>query len=194
MTEYCILRKTREIEGGGRDLGMNTALYVSRVIHNDLVFGNASAWCWWLGISAADYKDGLVYINRDGTGLTDSKTLWAMGNFSRFIRPGATRLDIRGRNDKDFMLSAYRNAGDQDLVIVVINRKEQQQQFRVKNLPAGPRTAWETSGEGSLKQIQEVGTGELLTVAPRSVTTFCVSQPFLPEFIHFPCTEAAATW
>jgi len=66
MTEYCILRNNREIQGGGRDLGMHTALNVARVIHHDLVFGNASSWQWWLGVSTSDFKDGLVYVNRDG--------------------------------------------------------------------------------------------------------------------------------
>ncbi len=75
MSEYCILKQTKEITGHGRDLGMHTALFVSRIIHHDLVYGNASSWSWWLGISTADFKDGLVYADREGKGVIDSKLM-----------------------------------------------------------------------------------------------------------------------
>ena len=178
MSEYCILKKTREIEGGGRDLGMKTALYVSRVIHHDLVYGNAAAWCWWLGISAADFKDGLLYAERDGTGLTGSKTLWAMGNFSRFVRPGATRIGISGKYDREFLVSAYRNPSTGDLVIIVINMKKDSQELTIRNLPEGNVTAWETSSGSNLVRRPAGTQGNLLTVSPGSITTFIISQQY----------------
>jgi O-glycosyl hydrolase len=171
MSEYCILKTTKEITGGGRDLGMNTALYVSRVIHHDLVYGNASAWCWWLGISTADFKDGLVYTNRDGSGLTDSKTMWAMGNFSQFIHPGAVRVEVKGKRDKKLFVSAYQNTGSDDLVVVVINMKSEKQAIRLKNLPDEKFTAWETSEKLSLSKIVPYSDGKSITVSPESVTT-----------------------
>jgi O-glycosyl hydrolase len=176
MSEFCILHKTKEIDGGGRDLGMKTALYVSRVIHHDLVYGNASAWCWWLGISTADFKDGLAYVNRDGTGLTNSKTMWAMGNFSQFIHPGAVRLEVSGKHDKELFASAYRNKVSGDIVIVIINMKSKKQAISVKNLPDGRIAAWETSKNLCLAKLPCSPTVELLTVSPESVTTFVLSR------------------
>lgn len=176
MSEYCILHKTKEIDGGGRDLGMKTALYVSRVIHHDIVYGNASAWCWWLGISTADFKDGLVYVNRDGTGLTDSKTMWAMGNFSQFVHPGAVRIEIDGKRDKKLFVSAYRNTGSDDMVIIVINMKSASQVIKLKNLPEGTINAWETSSDLSLAKISVIKTNGCLNVSPESVTTFVLSK------------------
>jgi len=176
MSEYCILHKTKEIDGGGRDLGMKTALYVSRVIHHDLVYGNASAWCWWLGISTADFKDGLVYINRNGTGLASSKTLWALGNFSQFIHPGAVRIEVDGKHDKELFVSAYRNMGSEDIVIVVINMKSGKQVIRPENLPNWKIAAWETSKDLNLAKLPGPSSGELLTVSPESVTTFVLSK------------------
>jgi O-glycosyl hydrolase len=176
MSEYCILRKTREIDGGGRDPGMPTALYISRVIHHDLVYGNASAWCWWLGISAADFKDGLTYINSDGTGLIDTKTLWALGNFSQFIRPGAARIEVKGRHDKKFFVSAYRNQGSEELIFVIINMKPEMQSLEIRGLPDGKTECWETSETSSLKKIKPAKNGNSLMVSPLSVTTFIVSK------------------
>jgi O-glycosyl hydrolase len=155
MTEYCILRGTKEIEGGGRDQGMHTALYVSRVIHHDLVYGNASSWCWWLGLSTADFKDGLVYVNRDGSGLTDSKTMWAMGNFSQFLRPGVIRVDTDCNYDKEMLVSAYIDRKAGNLIIVIINMKDSDELIRFKNIPAGRFTIWETSENVSLSKKTE---------------------------------------
>ena len=105
QSEYCILSGEDNTDGNGRDLGINSALYIARVIHTDLAIGNASSWQWWLGVSPSDYKDGLVYVTdvngnmgelpatkNDGL-VFKSKMLWALGNYSRFVRPGMIRVD-----------------------------------------------------------------------------------------------------
>ena len=102
MTEYCILGSG----GPGRDLTMTTALNVARVIHYDLTVANASAWQWWLAMSSYDYKDGLIYVDVNNQTFVASKTLWALGNYSRFIRPGAQRIDFTGDNSTPLGLLA----------------------------------------------------------------------------------------
>jgi O-glycosyl hydrolase len=176
MTEYCILKENKEITGHGRDLGMHTALYVARIIHNDLVYGNASAWCWWLGISSADFKDGLVYVNRDGSGITDSKTMWAMGNFSRFIKPGAVRIAVKGKADKELLVSAFRNPGMNNIVVVIINMKTDKQAIILKNMPEGTLTAWETSEKQNLKKSEHYPADEKYTVEARSITSLVLNN------------------
>lgn len=177
MSEYCILRKTRDISGSGRDTGMKTALYVARVVHHDLVYGSASAWCWWLGISSADFKDGLLYVDPDGTRLTESKTLWGLGNFSRFIHPGASRIVVEGKKDPGFMVSAYRNPGTNELVIVVINMKDSEQELDLENLPEGRLEAWETSSTHDLQSRPVNRKGRCLVIPPESITTFLLNTP-----------------
>ncbi len=145
QTEVCIMSNDHEIGGGGgRDLSMKTALYVARIIHHDLVYANASAWHWWLAISCYNYKDGLIYVdpnrtNNDGN-FTDSKLLWTLGNFSRFIRPGAQRIDLAqfesentlenntATQPKSLMLSAFQNTNGK-LVVVAINYDQEAKEF-----------------------------------------------------------------
>jgi O-glycosyl hydrolase len=93
MTEFCVLGE----HGVGRDLGIDTALHVARLIHFDLTLAGASSWQWWLAVSPYDYKDGLIYIDKDESDgeFSESKLLWVMGNFSRFVRPGMVRIEIR---------------------------------------------------------------------------------------------------
>jgi O-glycosyl hydrolase len=176
MSEYCILRKTREIEGGGRDPGMKTALYVSRVIHHDLVYGNASAWCWWLGISSADFKDGLVYTNRKGSELISTKTLWALGNYSHFIHPGAKRIEVHGRYDKEFFVSAYKNEGSDEVVMVIINMKTGKQSLEISGLQINSISTWVTSDSLSLQKTSPEIIGNRIFVSPASVTTIIINE------------------
>jgi O-glycosyl hydrolase len=126
QSEYCILGDNAgEINGSGRDLGMHAALYLARVIHHDMTVANTAAWQYWLAISPYDYKDGLIYIDKqrkDGQ-LYDSKMLWAMGNYSRFVRPGAQRIRAAVEDSAQhtgLLISCYRNT-DHTINVVVVN-------------------------------------------------------------------------
>lgn len=124
QSEYCILGDNAgEIDGNKRDLGINAALYLASVIHTDLTAANASAWQWWTAISAYDYKDGLIYIDKNKTdgNFYPSKMLWAMGNYSRFIPPGSVRLDaeVAAAEDSPLLVSAFKNG--KNLTVVIIN-------------------------------------------------------------------------
>ncbi|HBH47008.1 MAG TPA: hypothetical protein DDX98_00105 [Bacteroidales bacterium] len=133
QSEYCILEGNDEINGNGRDLGINSALYLARLMHYDLTVANSSTWYWWLAVSPYDYKDGLVYIDKNKTNgnLTDSKLLWAMGNFSRFIRPGMGRYNvIRSDNNLNesvysgLMVSGYAPEDQSQGIFVLVNYSE----------------------------------------------------------------------
>lgn len=189
QTEICIMSNDKEI-GGGRpyDFSMKTALYVARVIHHDMVYANAKSWSWWRAVGA-DYRDGLVraYTTDDlKTGwATDSKLLWALGNYSRFVRPGAVRYDIaatdeagnpvfEGYNDPTgVMCSAYRNA-DGSWVVVAINYSESLKPFNFAT-DDGAARQWQMyrTSDISSESLAPVGNTNGQTVlAPRSVTTF----------------------
>jgi O-glycosyl hydrolase len=126
MSEYCPLGP----HGRGRDLGMDTALAVARVIHFDLVVAGASSWQWWLAVSPYDYKDGLIYVDHDPEDgeFCESKTLWALGNFSRFVRPGMIRVGVR-RSDSatqeetadGLMVSAFLDDDREIVATVLVN-------------------------------------------------------------------------
>ncbi len=142
QSEFCILEKSDDIGGGSkRDLGMNTALYVARVIHADLTLANAKSWQWWTALTIADFKDGLIYIDtgnkkdlynqeslKTNGVFYDSKLLWVLGNYSRFVRPEMKRIEVKlgdsnslNKQYKDVMISAYKNEKSSELVIVAIN-------------------------------------------------------------------------
>ncbi|WMI65711.1 glycoside hydrolase [Aestuariibaculum sp. YM273] len=142
MTEYCVLEDNKEIQGGGRDLGIDAGLYVAKVIHSDLVFANASAWHWWLAISPYNYKDGLIYIdkNKYGGRFYESKMLWALGHYSRFIRPGMKRIEsvrLDKKSDEEtisgILQSAY--ASKDEIVVVLVNQHYANQKIQFLGVP-----------------------------------------------------------
>lgn len=168
QTEYCPMEKNADNPqgGGGRDLGMNTALYIARVIHHDLAVANATSWQWWTAFSEWNYKDGLIFIDdgilssgamngnekmietckKDGVFRT-SKTLWALGNFSFFIRPGMVRLAEAGdtsvelalKSARGLMASAYVDKATKQVVVVLVNYSEDDKEVELvfDNLPKG---------------------------------------------------------
>ncbi|RLD95318.1 MAG: hypothetical protein DRJ29_03160 [Bacteroidetes bacterium] len=147
MSEYCILQENDELGGGnGRDLSMKTALYVARIIHHDMVLTNAKSWQWWTAISQVDFKDGLVYLDdgsegetgkmgghveslqHDGT-VRDSKLLWVLGNYSRFVRPGMLRIKCELSKEQSpengILISAYKVPESGNIVYVLVNLSEE---------------------------------------------------------------------
>ena len=90
----------------------------------------------------------------------DSRLMWALGNYSRFVRPGAVRYDISSKEKEDpygVMVSAYKN---QDGTWVVATWQ--------------PYRTSDAEGE-TLKPLAPCdGTA---TLAPRSITTFVSSNP-----------------
>src|SRR5690606_9706537 len=106
QTEFGILGNIcNQYSGYPRNTGIDYGLYVAKVLHHDLTIANVTSWQWWLAMSPYNYSDALVYINApsgemnpaacktDGI-VSDSKQLWAFGNFARFVRPGMKRIAV----------------------------------------------------------------------------------------------------
>jgi O-glycosyl hydrolase len=180
QTEYCVLETTPLIRGRGRDSTIDAALYIAGIIHTDLVYANASAWHWWIAVTPYDYKDGLLYMDRDSLGGTvrDSKMLWALGHYARFVRPGMRRIgvDVAGAGadsvNAELLVSAYRDPATRRVVAVVVNRGGARE---VTIRGAGPRPArvYRTTNEPgvSLKFSGVLRPGRSLAMPARSIAT-----------------------
>ncbi len=184
QSEYCVLGDNDgEINGSGRDLGMTTALYVARVIHADITLANATSWQWWLALSPSNYKDGLIYVENNGKmgenpanqqngDIMASKTLWALGNYARFVRPGMVRIALQTNpnNASGPLLSAYRSSDGKRLVVVVVN-PGQERPLQLDGLTSSAKQVdvYETSATANLRK--RTVSAKKLTLAAQSVTT-----------------------
>ncbi len=200
QSEFCILERHDDIGAGWeRDLGMPTALYVARVIHHDITVANATLWSWWTALSQFDFKDGLIHLDNGNDGIRgpenpesellkengffrETKLLWALGNYSLFVRPGMKRIYVESvttlseaEQADNFMVSGYLNTTDNTLVLVMVNYSNEAKKVNIDNLETSFEIsdnrfdAYTTSNEGSL--TRSVVLTDHIEVGPRSVIT-----------------------
>ena len=179
QSEVCIMSNDEEIGGGnGYDFTMKTALYVARIIHHDLCYTDAESWSWWRACGG-NYKDGLLRVWNRGQRARDSRLLWALGNYSRFVRPGAVRHHISGTSDDPWglMLTAFRNT-DGRWVVVAINYSNEERPLSI-TLSDGTQPRWQAyrTSDAEGETLKPVSTdNDANGLPPRSITTF-VSSP-----------------
>ena len=131
-TEYSMLADGYKEGTAGRRTAMDCALFLAKIIHADLTVGNATAWQFWNAFEPAnpDFNTRYYLIAlkpnpdfKDGD-FIPTKNLWALGHYSRFVRPGmqrvTTAVNIPGKTGKQIMISSYRDKNHQ-LVVVCIN-------------------------------------------------------------------------
>lgn len=191
QTETCIMGNDEEIGGGGGyDFTMKTALYVARIIHHDIVYAGAKSWQWWRAVGG-DYKDGLIreYPNEDNSDgeVKDSRLMWALGNYSRFIRPNALRMGVIAKNKKGeiipegdtdpegLMLSAYKNKnGKWSIVVINYSNEDKDISFDIENQKVRKWKMYRTSDAENekLKPIGNCKENETINITARSIVTF----------------------
>jgi glucosylceramidase len=98
------------------DGSASSGLSVAQAIHNAFTGGNVSGFVYWYGVSTGGTR---AFIQGNGANYTVSKRLWAMASYSRYVRPGATRI-AASTSDSTLKTSAYRNT-DGSVVVVALN-------------------------------------------------------------------------
>ncbi len=124
MSEWCEMVN-------GRDYTMDSAFNLADQIWEDLTILNAVSWQYWVAVADGDYRDGLIYVNVSAKTFEPNRRLWAMGNYSKFIRPGYERVEIEDESNGNSVLkpvafSGVNTQGEKELVCVFINRGEKE--------------------------------------------------------------------
>jgi glucuronoarabinoxylan endo-1,4-beta-xylanase len=127
------------------DGSMSNAMYWANRIHLFLTVAQVNAFhYWWLVPDATDNE-----------GLTDqygnpAQRMYALGNFSRFVRPGFYRIGVS--NNAFTSISAYKDTNSGQFAIVAINSgfTPMTQIFNLTNFNATFVTPWITSSALSL--------------------------------------------
>jgi O-glycosyl hydrolase len=122
MTEICCYKGSGGVAtsfGAQYDPTMKQAFWLADQIDADLRVAGDSAWYWWTALSPVlgcdpntdpqcptrlntkGFNDGLLYYDQHApsngpTTIFPTKRFYALGQFSRYVRPGAVRHDIAG--------------------------------------------------------------------------------------------------
>lgn len=107
-----------------------------------------------------------------------SKTLWALGNYSFFVRPGMVRISQINngisQNAADLMASAYVDNLTKKVVVVLINYSDKNKavDLTVENLPKSFHSRFALYETSSRSDLQLKGwVGSRFSVPSRSVVT-----------------------
>ena len=117
-----------------------------------------------------DYKDGLIHADTGNQTVTDMKRLWALGNWSRFVRPGSVRVDVP-EMPQGLLASAWKRP-DGSLAVVVVNESQTDLLTELHGI-GSPSEAWETSDKHNLERVgSDLNNGYAFPA--RSITTLLV--------------------
>lgn len=197
MTEICCW----DGQGFGPqyDPTMTGGLWLAEQIWQDLRFGQDSSFQWWVALSSAmgcdpaaepacatavnprGWNDGLIYYdpyfatNHDYR-LYPTKRLWVLGNFSRFVRPGAIVHVVHGAPAGVEALAFQASGGGWVVVAIVTGAHATRLSVA---LPPGRRlshaAAWRTDPSLDLAPVGAptvAGRTVTGTLPPQSVTTW----------------------
>ncbi|MBT2423967.1 hypothetical protein J7F01_20445 [Streptomyces sp. ISL-22] len=149
---------------------------VASAVHDALTKGNANGYIYWYGASVGATR-GLIQM--DGATFHVSNRLWAIANYSRFIRPGAVRVGAT-TPDADLRLSAFCNT-DGSLTVVALNAATSAQQvsysLRNTGITTGTATPHLTNGSHSTARQPAVAVtaGSMTATVPaRSLVTYTI--------------------
>jgi len=172
QSEWCQME-------GGHDIGMDPALVLARCVHEDLTILDCTSWQTWIAVSCYDYKDGLIHVDKTAETAIDMKRLWALGNWSRFVRPGYTRLSVDSPY-KPLLLSAWVSPSNDEIVLVGVNEGTESLTTALEGLSSIPAftkepvlTSWETSDSYNLEKVSN-GPANRYEFPARSITTLVI--------------------
>ena len=151
------------------DTSITDALIVARLVHMDLVVAQMSAflywWAWGSGNGCLAQTSG-----------TQPKRLYALGQYSRFIRPDWIRVDAVANPATNVYLSAFKNPTGDQVAVVAINAGTSQVPLAltIDTGRFGALTSYRTSASENLANVGAVtaGTTVNVTLAASSITTF----------------------
>ena len=146
------------------------AVEVAVNIHNGLVVGNLNAYIWW-------------YIRRSYGPMKDSGAIskrgYMMAQFSKYVRPGAVRIDVTEQPANGVYISAFKNTDGKIIVVTVNNGNESYaQKYTIKGVNINSVDRYMTSQGGNLvetKNLELKEGGFYAQTNSKTVSTFIIS-------------------
>ena len=144
-----------------------------RALYEDLTLLNVDSWDYFAALSRG--PDSLVMVNdSDASKYWPMKHMWAIGNYSKFIK-GYTRVEVEESSlPEGVMGSAYLAPDGKKLVFVAVNEDTASQTVTLAGVPEG---AWSEVYETSMERDCSTSRGFMkadngYALPAQSVTTF----------------------
>jgi O-Glycosyl hydrolase len=151
------------------DTSIADGLIVARLVHMDLVVAQMSGflywWAWGSGNGCLAQSNG-----------NQPKRLYAVGQYSRFVRPDWIRVDAVASPASNVYMSAYKNPAGNQVAVVAINTGSSivPLALTIDAGRFGALTTYRTSASENLTNVGALtgGTTVNVSLAASSITTF----------------------
>ncbi|MEU0004384.1 glycoside hydrolase [Streptomyces sp. NPDC006314] len=190
-TEICCFGKGGTGWAQEYDPTIDGGLNLSRIIYKDFAIAHDAAFQWWVALSEMigsdpnarnddGWNDGLIYYDPDyatngNRTLYFTKRYYALGQYSRFVRPGSALHSVTGAPD-GVEVSAYDRGGK--WVVVVNNHNTTDTALNLHFTGGRPVRATQAVRTSAVENWAKVSKPSVsggtvsATLAPRSITTY----------------------
>jgi glucuronoarabinoxylan endo-1,4-beta-xylanase len=160
------------------DATITDGLSWAKKVHDFMTVAEGNAFCYWWG---ACYKtnngEALIRMDMNAKTYSADKRLYTIGNYSRFVRPGWTRIDATANPASNVYITAYKDNDTGKFAIVAINNNSSTQEvsFTLSGATVSSVTPYRTSASENLAQLTAIsvsGGTFTATLGASSVTTF----------------------
>ena len=161
---------------------MTSAIDMMKRLHDHMVVSNLNAWNWW-GIYIADASPAPTPSpaeprpHQPDASFGESymfKRGYALGNWSKFVRPGFRRIGATDKPTEGVLIEAYRDATHIAVIAVNTGSTPVTQKFILDGTTFGTLTPWVTSPDDNLAAKDPFTADESFTydLPASSVVTF----------------------
>lgn len=184
QTEYCMYTSFHTSY-------IKNAIFMAKMIYADLEIANVSSWDFWTALERERWSQlNRFYLIRlrpsggdygsllTGGTIAVNKNLWALGNYSLFIRPGYKRIKTTGANNLGgLMCSSYIAPDNSRIVSVYVNwgSSNVSVNHNLTNLPAGKvlgtTTPYVTNTSNNLSKKSSINLDNAYSIPAQTVVT-----------------------
>lgn len=167
MTEHTV-----DLAGGktATTQSISDALNAAKEIHDSLVTGQFNAYVYWWMVNWGTYYSGLLDTSNNPTFFG-----YALGQYSKFVRPGYYRNTATANPTAGVSISAYSGSGHHVIVAINTNTSATSIAFTIQNATVSSMTPYQTTSGGGLAAQSAVsvsGGAFTYSLPAQSITTF----------------------
>ena len=192
QTEWSMLgdgynNHPNEFVGFDKASYLDIALYMSKVIHTDLTYANVASWSYWtsMDVERWDHKNRFLLIKVEPSGgpyadIANSgshsamKTLWVLGNYSRFIRPNYKRVELELKDySREIFGNAFISPDKKEIIAVYTNlsKSNYNVNFDTSNLEVESIKLYTTNKMSDMRESEITELNSPIITQPQSVVT-----------------------
>lgn len=148
---------------GASEPAIGDAIAAAEEFHNSMAVAQYNAYVWWWTPTLVDTNNNPNYY------------AYALGQFSRFVRPGYVMNGATNNPASGIYVTAYSGSGNYTIVAINSNSSSSNVSFPISNVTIASVTPYQTSSSNHIAQLGAVGVSNnsfTYSLPAQSITTF----------------------